>query len=82
MTGGTWQGHFIAYRHLTDDSARTRANALIKENPFFKRWLTMIPTGTGDKHERRGDMMLFMNAGMFSDQIRSDNCYEEDVLPV
>jgi hypothetical protein len=30
----------IAYQRLTD-ATRTRANALIKQNPSFKRWLTM-----------------------------------------
>ena len=36
---------FIAYQHLTD-SARMRANALIKQNPFLKAWLKQIPDGT------------------------------------
>lgn len=68
---------FRAYQHLTDP-ARTRANALLKQNPFFNRWLTMIPAGTSDQDR---DRMLFMIAATFPDQIRSDQCYQDDGAP-
>jgi hypothetical protein len=68
---------FIAYQHLTDP-VRTRANALIKQNPFFKDWLKMIPAGASDKDR---DMMLFMIAATFADQIKGNVCYEADGAP-
>ncbi len=68
---------FVAYQQLTD-ATRTRANALIKQNPFFERWLKMIPPGTSDNDR---DMMLFMIASTFPDQIKSDDCYVEDGAP-
>src|SRR5262245_34676056 len=68
---------FIAYQHLAD-SARTRANALIKQNPFLKDWLKQIPDGTSEKDK---DLMLFMIAATFADQIKFDQRYVEDGLP-
>lgn len=65
---------FVAYQQLTD-TARTRANALIKQNPFLKRWQAMIPAGTSNKDR---DMMLFMIAATWPDQIKSDSCYAVD----
>jgi hypothetical protein len=68
---------FVAYQHLTD-ATRARANALIKQNPLLKDWLTMIPPGTSDSDR---DRMLFMIASTFPDQIKSDHCYVEDGAP-
>jgi hypothetical protein len=74
-------GHMVtawtAYQHLTD-SARARANALIKQNPFFEEWKKLIPVGTSDKDR---DRMLFMIAATFADQIKSDPCYQDDGAP-
>jgi len=68
---------FIAYQRLTD-ATRTRANGLIRQNPFFKRWLTMIPANTSDQDR---DRMLFMIAATFADQIKGDPSYEDDGAP-
>jgi len=58
---------YVAYQNL-DPAVRTKANALIKLNPYYHKWLATIPAGTS-AHEKAG--MLFMIAATWPDQIKA-----------
>lgn len=72
------QGHmvvaYIAYQKLTAKT-RTRVGKLMKLNPYYSRWVGMLPAGTPSKYKR---MMIFMIAATWPDQIKSDSAYSDD----
>lgn len=72
------EGHmivaYVAYQQLTP-SARLRANTLLKLNPKYKEWLATLPAGTSQADT---DVMIFMIAATWPDQIKSDPGYSPD----
>jgi S1/P1 nuclease len=65
---------FVAYQDLTG-TAKGRVNALVRRNPKFSEWQRMVPKGTS-KADR--NMMLFMIAATWADQIKGDPDYTSD----
>jgi hypothetical protein len=65
---------YVAYQHLTVKSKK-RVTTLLKINPLYKKWLTMVPPGTSDADR---DMMIFMLAATWPDIIKGDNTYHND----
>jgi hypothetical protein len=76
--GWNGQGHmivaYVAYQKLTKKT-RTRVGNLMKLNPYYGRWVGMLPAGTPAKYKR---MMIFMIAATWPDQIKSDATYSDD----
>lgn len=76
--GWNGQGHmvvaYIAYQKLTTKT-RTRVGKLMKLNPYYAKWVAMLPAGTPAKFKR---MMIFMIAATWPDQIKSDSAYSDD----
>ena len=62
---------YLAYQKLTP-ATRARANALLKLNPYYDRWAAAVPAGL-DK-----DMVIFMLASLWADEIKSDPAYTSD----
>ena len=65
---------YVAYQQLKP-SVRNRVDALLKLNPQYKTWLTMIPKRTSKANQR---MMIFMIAATWPDQIKSLSQYHND----
>jgi hypothetical protein len=80
LTTGAWNnfGHMevacAAYRKLTP-RAKTRVNTLVKLNPKFTEWSSLIPASASQADK---DMMLFMLAATWPDEIKSDTNYVKD----
>lgn len=68
---------YVAYQSLTP-AARARANALLKLNPNYDKWVSWLPAGTSDTDK---DMMIFMLAATWPDEIRGDHSYISDGRP-
>jgi S1/P1 Nuclease len=67
---------YLAYQQLTPKT-RTRVKALLKLNPYYKRiWPSMLPPAVSGPDR---DMMIFMIASTWPDQIKSDGSYHSDV---
>jgi S1/P1 Nuclease len=79
-SGYAWdnEGHmivaYVAYQKLTP-AARDRANTLLKLNPKYNDWLATLPAGTSSADK---DMMIFMIAATWPDQIKKDATYTMD----
>src|SRR5256885_4781100 len=77
-TSNAWFGFghmavaYVAYQKLTD-AKKARVAALLKKNPYYKtKWKALIPAGTpADQH----DLMVFMIAATWPDEIKSDPAY-------
>jgi hypothetical protein len=65
---------YVAYGQL-NPGTKDRVNALLKLNPDYKKWLTLIPEGTSAKDQQ---MMIFMIAATWPDQIKSETGYTDD----
>jgi hypothetical protein len=66
---------YVAYKNL-DKLTRDRANALLRLNPYYKRWESMIPEGTSPDDQV---MMTFMIAATWPDEIKApDSGYKND----
>ena len=64
---------YVAYQKLTPDK-QARVLALLKRNPYYKtKWKAMIPAGTPADQQ---DVMLFMIAATWPDQIKGDPAYK------
>jgi hypothetical protein len=65
---------WVAYQQLTP-VARARVDQLLRMNPFYRRWLGMIPATVpaGDRN-----LAVFMIAATWADQIKSDAAYRDD----
>lgn len=72
------EGHmavaYIAYQALTPPT-RDRVKSLLKKNPSYKAWKESLPPGTSSADQ---DMMLFMIAATWADQIKPDLSYQDD----
>ena len=65
---------YIAYQHL-NPQVRSRANALIRKNPSYSTWKKQLPAGlTADQQ----NLMLFMIAATWPDEIRGNSSYHDD----
>jgi hypothetical protein len=62
---------YLAYQKLTP-STRARANTLLKLNPYYEKWATVVPEGL-DK-----DLVIFMLAALWADEIKGDPSYVSD----
>jgi hypothetical protein len=49
---------------------------LLKLNPYYPRWIKEIPAGTSQQDE---DVVIFMLAATWPDQIKRDPKYKADV---
>jgi len=66
---------YVAYQKLTPEK-KTRVAKLLKKNPYYKtKWQAMIPAGTPADQR---DLMLFMIAATWPDQIKGDAKYAND----
>jgi hypothetical protein len=65
---------YVAYKQLTP-TARDRANALLKLNPAYNAWLATLPAGTSPANR---DILIFMIAATWPDQIKRDSSYMPD----
>jgi hypothetical protein len=64
----------VAYQKLTPQ-ARSRVDALVRLNPKFREWQSLIPRRTSAANRR---MMLFMIAATWADQIKGDGEHRSD----
>ena len=65
---------YMAYQHL-DATTRSRANQLVRLNPLYATWNKQLPQGISVSQR---NLMLFMIAATWPDQIRSDHTYHAD----
>jgi hypothetical protein len=66
---------YVAYQKLTPEK-RTRVAQLLKKNPYYKtKWKALIPAGTPADQQ---DLMFFMIAATWPDEIKSDSAYVND----
>jgi S1/P1 nuclease len=65
---------FVAYQQLTP-AVRDRVDRLLRMNPYYRRWIAMIPS-TVPAGER--NLAVFMMAATWPDQIKSDPEYRDD----
>jgi hypothetical protein len=65
---------YVAYQHL-DAQTRARADRLIRLNPLYATWKKQLPSGLSASQR---NMMLFMIAATWPDQIRGDHSYHSD----
>lgn len=72
------EGHmivaYVAYQQLMP-SARVRVNTLLKLNPKYNEWLATLPAGASQPDT---DLMIFMVAATWPDQIKLDPGYITD----
>jgi len=63
---------YVAYQKLTPEN-KIRVAKLLKKNPYYKtKWKALIPAGTPANQR---DLMIFMIAATWPDQIKSDPTY-------
>jgi S1/P1 Nuclease len=76
------QGHMmvaaLAWTQLSSDTLRARATTLLKLNPDYSKWQSMIPVGTAAKDVPQ---MIFMIAATWPDAIKSEPGYTNDKTP-
>ena len=76
------QGHMmvaaLAWKQLSSDTLRDRASALLKLNPDYAKWQSMIPASANPKDVPQ---MIFMIAATWPDQIKSETGYVNDKTP-
>jgi hypothetical protein len=65
---------YVAYQQLTPQ-AKTRVNDLLKLNPKYSEWVGWVPAGTSQANT---DMMVFMLAAQWADEIKGDSTYSDD----
>lgn len=65
---------YLAYQKLKPKT-RARVNQLLRLNPYYPRWEAMIPAGTAPAEK---DLMIFMIATTWPDQLRNDPDYHDD----
>jgi hypothetical protein len=66
---------YVAYQQLTPEK-KVRVATLLKKNPYYNtKWKALIPAGTPANQR---NLMLFMIAATWPDQIKSDAKYVND----
>jgi len=82
-SAGAWwdAGHmtvaYVAYQKLKC-ATRMRIAELLKRNPYYDKWVAAIPAGTSEADKQ---MMLFMIASTWPDQIKTDPDYAQEDGP-
>ena len=64
----------VAYQHLTPH-AKARVNTLLRLNPRYHEWRGWVPRSASTVEK---DMMVFMIAATWPDQIKGDSAYTSD----
>jgi hypothetical protein len=65
---------YVAYQQLKP-AARARVNELLKLNPRHDEWVGLVPA-TASQADK--DMMVFMLAAQWADEIKGDTTYSDD----
>jgi len=65
---------YVAYQQLTP-AVRARADQLLRLNPFYRRWLAMVPASLPPSER---NLAIFMIAATWADQIKADTGYRDD----
>jgi hypothetical protein len=65
---------YVAYQNLTP-AAKARVKDLLKLNPKYNEWVGWVPAGTSQPNT---DMMVFMLAAQWADEIKGDSTYSDD----
>ena len=65
---------YLAYQQLSP-SAKARVSALLKLNPYYGQWVKWLPPNTSPADQ---DMMIFMLAATWPDEIKQDPSYTAD----
>lgn len=65
---------YVAYQKL-DPRTRARVNELLRLNPSYAKWEATIPAGSSPADK---DLMIFMIATTWPDQLRNDPAYHDD----
>ena len=65
---------YVAYQHL-QPPAKARADKLLRLNPSYAAWKSKLPAGLTPDQQ---NLMLFMIAATWPDQIRGDKSYKAD----
>ncbi len=65
---------YVAYQKLTP-TAKARVRDLLKPNPDYATWEKQIPAGTSSDDR---DLMLFMIASVWADDIKGEPQYSDD----
>ncbi|HLJ29435.1 MAG TPA: S1/P1 nuclease [Candidatus Angelobacter sp.] len=65
---------YVAYQHL-HPTTKKRVAQLLKMNPRYHEWLSKIPADTS---QARKDMMVFVLAATWPDEIKGDATYKND----
>ena len=79
--GWNEQGHmsvaYVAYKQLTP-ATRERVNALLKLNPKYNDWAATVSQQVPNASAGDKDLMIFMIAATWADQIKRDSTYTKD----
>src|SRR6266852_4475227 len=65
---------YVAYQKLTPQG-KMRVKDLLKLNPKYSEWKGCVPAGTSQADT---DMMVFMLAAQWADEIKGDSTYSDD----
>jgi len=65
---------YVAYQKLTP-AAKARVKDLLSSNPKHDEWVGWVPPGTSPADT---DMMVFMLAAQWADEIKGDSSYSDD----
>src|SRR5215467_4845156 len=68
---------YIAYKQL-NPSVRDRVNALLKLNPRYNDWASTVDSQAPGASADDRNLMIFMIAATWSDQIKRDSSYTLD----
>jgi S1/P1 Nuclease len=71
---GHMMAAYVAYQQLTQQT-KVRANALVQMNPKHAEWLGWVPASASPATR---DMMVFMIAATWPDEIKGDAAYVSD----
>jgi hypothetical protein len=79
--GWNERGHmsvaYVAYKQLTP-AARERVNVLLKLNPKYNDWAATVSQQVPNASADDKDLMIFMIASTWADQIKRDSTYTKD----
>ena len=68
---------YVAYRQLTP-ATRDRVNVLLKLNPKYNDWAATVSQQAPNASAGDKDLMIFMIAATWADQIKRDSTYTKD----
>jgi hypothetical protein len=68
---------YIAYTHL-NAKTRDRVDALLKLNPSYNDWLSMIDKEVPSASQTDKNLLVFMLAATWADKIKGDKAYKSD----